>query len=317
MIELTYKTNLSDSEIEEIIEKYYKDKTEKCKHFIRRSLEKYGDIYDYSETDYVRNSKRVNIYCPKCGESFSIVPANFVIKTGAGCPRCSKKNSIEKLREDGRKSFEDFLKKYQPNFQLVGKYVNQTTRVNVKDKTTGKVYSVIPTVVRRSHSVLKISSRGEAAVEEALISLNLKFQKQKSFSVDEVPDLQKVRSRKISVDFYLEYAGRIYIIEYNGEQHYKETNKFAKGGSSAEVYIKQVKRDQILNTFCGYKGYCLIVIPFTVISKELIECGLRDIIINGNLQNTQKYFPNPSTNPVTTSDDRWEEIITWEESKDE
>ena len=317
MIELSYRLDLSDSEIEEIIEKYYSEKDKRTKWFIHRSLEKYGDIYDYSETIYTGRPNKLRIFCPKCNDFFTVIPGNFLWITGAGCPVCSKKDRIEKLRLEGKEVFEDLLRKYQPDFELVGEYINQSTRVDIRDNTTGKIYSVIPSVVKRTHSVKRIASRGEEAVEEALLSLGLAFQKQKSFTVDEVPDLYKVRSQKLTVDFYLEYNGLTYIIEYNGEQHYREAKKFSKGGNSIDTYIKQIKRDQILNTFCGYKGWCFIVIPYTVTKEELIESGLRDIIINGNLQNTQKYFPNPTPGPVTTVDDRWEEIITWEESENE
>ena len=73
------------------------------------------------------------------------------------------------------------------------------------------------------------------------------------------------------VDFILEYNKQIYIIEYNGIQHYMPVDYF--GGQKA--FELQVIRDQGLRNLC--KEYCvnLIEIPYTLplenIEKELIK----------------------------------------------
>lgn len=319
MIELSYRLDLSDSEIEEIIEKYYSEKSEQTKTFIRRAIKKYGDVYVYSETEFISWRDELKIYCPKCDLAFSTAPGRVLHKkSGPACPKCSRIEMGKGFREKARKTFEERLEKYQPDYELVSEYISKDKKVLVRNRLTGEEIWVLPSKLRDRHTVEKICSVGEALVEECLSELKLDYQKQKLFTVDEVPDLYKVRTTGLKVDFYLEHSGLKYVIEYNGEQHYKESSKFTSHGEgSAEVYIKQVKRDQILNTFCGYKGYILIVIPYTVTKKSVMLEGLKDIIINGNLQNTQKYFPDREPNPVATEDNRWEEIITWEESENE
>lgn len=310
MVEISNKTNLTDKEIEEIIEKFYKDKSDKTKNFIRRALKKYGDIYDYSEVEYNKNTDKVKIFCPICKEFFIVQAANFTFKTAAGCPKCTKKRSIQKLRDNGRKIFEEFLyDNFGNDYVLEGEYKSNSDRVNVRETATGKLYSVIPSVVHRSKSIKKVSSIGEENVRRALDSLGIEYQAQKSFTVGEVPDLYKVRSQKLVVDFYLEYGGIKFIIEYNGEQHYREANKFSKGSGPSEVYIKQIKRDQILNTYCACKGYCLIVIPYTITKESSIRDGLEDVILLGNIQNVQKHFPDLLSNPVSSTDSDYEVVV--------
>lgn len=89
MIELSYRTDLNDSEIEEIIEKYYSEKSEYTKNFIRQAIRRYGDVYDYSKTNRVDNNlTKVIITCPTHGD-FSVDPQYFLkSQFSKGCPEC-------------------------------------------------------------------------------------------------------------------------------------------------------------------------------------------------------------------------------------
>ncbi len=312
MIEISNRTNLTEKEIEEIIEKYYSDRDKKTKKFLRRAIKKYGDIYDYSEVNYINNATKVRIFCPRCNDFFSVIPANFTIKTGAGCPVCSRRDIINNLRNSGKNSFEEFIKKLG-NYRVIGEYKNQSTRVSVEDIDTGEAYDVIPSVVRRTYSVKRSSSHGEDVVRKALQDLEIPFQEQKVFMVDEIPDMGKVREKQIVVDFFVVYNGVTYIIEYNGEQHYREVPRFSKKGNSSGTYISQVKRDTILNSYCAQKGYSYLEIPYIVKDLETIRAGLEDIIIKGNEQNCQKYFPHIPTAPCSPTNDRFEIIVLGKE----
>lgn len=60
--------------------------------FIKKAKEIHGDKYDYSKVEYINNSTKVKIICPKHGE-FLVTPNNH-ITLGRGCPKCaSERNS--------------------------------------------------------------------------------------------------------------------------------------------------------------------------------------------------------------------------------
>lgn len=67
-----------------------KTKTCYCKpcQFLQKAKKKHGDKYDYSETDYKRNTIHVIIKCKLHGR-FSKSPTAHLIR-GEGCPSCSR-----------------------------------------------------------------------------------------------------------------------------------------------------------------------------------------------------------------------------------
>lgn len=58
--------------------------------FISRSVEKHGNIYDYSKTIYLTKDNHVTITCPKHGEFKQLPHAHL---NGQGCPICSSEKS--------------------------------------------------------------------------------------------------------------------------------------------------------------------------------------------------------------------------------
>ena len=70
--------------------------TEKCKltkeQFINNSKYMHGDLYDYSEVNYVNSHTPVTIICKQHGR-FNQLPSNHM--QGAGCPLCNKTSEGE------------------------------------------------------------------------------------------------------------------------------------------------------------------------------------------------------------------------------
>ena len=56
---------------------------------IKRALEKHGNLYDYSEINYINMNKKIRIKCNK-GHIFEQLPTNH-IRLGYGCPQCAKR----------------------------------------------------------------------------------------------------------------------------------------------------------------------------------------------------------------------------------
>lgn len=55
--------------------------------FITRSIDKHGDLYDYSKIDYKNNKTKVEIHCRKHGDFIQRVQDHL---RGQGCPKCGK-----------------------------------------------------------------------------------------------------------------------------------------------------------------------------------------------------------------------------------
>lgn len=62
--------------------------------FLQRAREKHGDVYDYSQVEYVNTNHRVKIVCPRHGV-FEQTPARHM--AGAGCP--NKECVVERRRK--------------------------------------------------------------------------------------------------------------------------------------------------------------------------------------------------------------------------
>ena len=61
---------------------------------IDKCIEKYGDAYNYEKVEYVNMHTPVSIICNKCGNTFNIIPANFLSKNNTlkiGCTNCLRR----------------------------------------------------------------------------------------------------------------------------------------------------------------------------------------------------------------------------------
>jgi hypothetical protein len=72
--------------------------------FIKRSVDKHGDLYDYSLVDYKKMKEKVDIRCVKHDIKFKQSPLKHLDSKTGGCPMC---NSIGK----GKLTTEVFIKK--------------------------------------------------------------------------------------------------------------------------------------------------------------------------------------------------------------
>jgi very-short-patch-repair endonuclease len=105
--------------------------------FTRRAIEKHGDKYDYSLSNYITWDIKVKIICPEHGE-FEQLPLAHI--AGGGCKKC---NNI-KIKERNSSNTEDFIKKCRNKHRDKYDYslVNYT-HVHKKVKIICPVHGVI------------------------------------------------------------------------------------------------------------------------------------------------------------------------------
>ena len=104
------------------------------------------------------------------------------------------------------------------------------------------------------------NSKGENKIRQLLTDNNIIFEREKTFD-----DLKLPSGGKLRFDFYV---NNHYVIEYDGEQHYK-SNK--SGWSTKENLIKTQENDKIKNQYCFDNNIPIIRIPYWHFDNLCIE----------------------------------------------
>lgn len=103
-------------------------------------------------------------------------------------------------------------------------------------------------------------SQGEKLIRELLDKANIPYQYEYSFSDCRFPDTNYYAR----FDFYV---NNLYLIEYDGEQHYYSTS----GWNTEESVQNLQKRDAFKNQWCKNNNIPLIRIPYTHLKDLCIE----------------------------------------------
>jgi len=225
----------------------------------REGKKKYGNTYDYSNSDVISWNTKVKIKCNICNNFFWQTPNNHIVGKG-GCQFCN----------GGRKyTDEEILKKINTisNFKIMSKYIGIFKPLILKCDKCGKTWKAIPNNILHNFQGCPYCSfsKGEKRVEKWLIENKIQFDNQKKFE-----DLKD--KNLLSYDFYLPENNL--LIEYNGEQHYK--NVFDK--STHDFHI-QLHHDWLKRKYAKKNGITLLVIPYWEFDN--IERILEEYLKNG------------------------------------
>ena len=126
----------------------------------------------------------------------------------------------------------------------------------------GKIHNVNGSDLRRGQvrSCGCLYSAGEKRIGELLREANIKYKEQKTF-----PDCLLETGNKAKFDFYIEDK---YLIEYDGQQHFKCENW---GWNTKEQFENTQLRDKIKNQWCIDNNIPLIRIPYTRLNNLCLE----------------------------------------------
>lgn len=311
------KKQLTDEEIEEIIEKKYskklphtkdyirerlrEDPNYKCKFsmvkqdFIDEALKVHPEKYNYEYLPkfiYNAQKEKVRLICeeidPYTGEiygEFETTFNHFVLR---------KQNIYElgqylrnkKKRELAGEIFLNEAKEKFPNLDFSKSvYISAKTNIIIRCPEHGE-YTITPDNFKKSitgscRGCSCSKSRGEKFVEASLENLGLKkyedYTPQYQLSGEKL-EISNIRNI-VLVDYYLELNGIKYIIEVNGSQHYKEIKHFTRNDSN--IFYDQIKRDQAVFLYCGINQIIYIEIPYTKLkSEEQVFNILKRILID-------------------------------------
>lgn len=205
----------------------------------------HGDVYDYSNTIYINDNTKLSISCKSHGE-FLITPSNH-IHNKRGCPVCggSKKKTQTEILNDfinTHGKLYDYSKVY---------YINDKIKVCIICDKHGEFWQLPSNHKQGNGCPNCITSKGEDAIRDYLVSHNITFYPQHKF------ETCRGKTRQLPFDFYIPSMNT--CIEYDGAQHEKPIKRF--GGENGYRIRKQ--HDTIKDFFCKNNGITLIRISHT------------------------------------------------------
>ena len=177
---------------------------------------------------YKDQKSKLECLCLICGHRW-LASSNKLLQ-GRGCPKCAG---------NYRRSHNEFISEMKiinDNIEILGEYINISTKIKVRCKKCGKQWSVFPDSILRGHGCKACSnpqgSTGEDKILEYLKVHDFYVIRQKEFD-----GLIGLGNGNLSYDFYLPYYNL--LIEYQGEFHDGTARLQTK-----KKYIKQQEHDK-------------------------------------------------------------------------
>lgn len=196
-------------------------------------------------SEYKRAKLPVKMRHESCGHEYHVVAHEFL--RGNRCPKCFYKN---------KKSPESFAKEVEveKEYALLTPYERSTKLVKMKHLTCGTTYDVLPRNFSRGNRCPRCKiSQGERMVEKTLKKHHLSFTPQIRFE-----DCRNIYPLPFDFGILNKHGEVIFLIEYDGEQHYEENDFY--GGR--ESYLQRVRNDRIKSNYAKDKGIPLLRIRY-------------------------------------------------------
>jgi len=231
----------------------YESRRDNTKSFIEESIRVHGLKYNYDKTKYINARTKVVINCSIHGD-FAQKPSKHIL--GQGCDLCGSNSSIEKRRKTKERFVEQAKMVHGERYDY--SKVNYTTtmkKVEIICKIHGSFWQKAcdhigseagcPCCLRKNHSDLAILLKDEFS--DWNIIPNKKIWN--SFG--------KYKSRRFC-DFWMEKDGIEVIVEYDGQQHYREVRFGGMSEDKAKEMLKRQKHiDRLDKVFCKENGIIL------------------------------------------------------------
>lgn len=246
--------------------KCYRDSLKSNKQkFVEKARKTHSNFYSYEEFIYTKSNEKSYVTCPIHG-NFLISPNNHL--RGRGCPKCrnsklsnlysfSTEEWIEKAKQVHKDLYDYSLVDYQGAHQKVSIICNRCHTVFEQEADSHLRGSGCPRCAYKE-------SKGERFISDILDKLKIQYKKQYSCK-------DSKHNRTYIFDFYIDGG---YVIEFNGQQHYKSIDIF--GGEQRFEYQKT--RDSNLRDFCQENGLKLLEIKYDM-KKDIIENTIKQFYV--------------------------------------
>ncbi len=232
---------------------------EKSKLIIKQNLKEKFPKIDFEILEFGSSYEPITVKCQQCGlvKTYSNTQNLYNLKHFCNCD--NEKYSIKELTEMLPETVKE-------EYEILNEIHSITyDKVKVRHKDCGFIFETkIPYLKFKDINCPQCQrrySKGEKAIRKYLQNNNLFFESQFHFLNTEIS--------KLSFDFKVNYNNQIYLIEFQGIQHFKPIEWF--GGE--ERYKKQQEYDNNKKEFCKQNNYILIEILYSDLDKI-------DIILN-------------------------------------
>lgn len=197
----------------------------------------------------------------KCNHEYEVNIGNAI--NGSGCPVCHGFKDTDKFKEE-------VSEKYGNEYEVLGKYINNKTKIRVKHNKCGYIWDVVPKdLLKEKRCPHCIKSKGEAFISDLLKEMNIDYISQYRFK-------DCVNVLPLPFDFMVEINGEIKLIEFDGCQHFKQGN----GWGNKENFNKTIVNDNIKNEFCLNNNIPLLRIPYWWIRNDKAEKELKKFLFD-------------------------------------
>ncbi len=239
---------------------YYRDTIQ----YKREVFDLVGNEYSvFGEYVYCKN--KVLMKHNTCNYEWFITPSDFL--NGRRCPICVGKN-VQKTTNQFKQEVFNLV---GDEYEILGKYINDYTKIKIFHKVCKNSYEVSPSNFLAGRRCPKCNeSRGEKLISDIFNKIKIIFLQQYRF--------HNCRNKKpLPFDFAVfdENNNLIFLIEYDGKQHYKPFYKLNEiKGKEQLKYIQ--RNDSIKNEYCQNNNISLLRIPYwdfdnieQILNKEL------------------------------------------------
>ena len=242
----------------------------------------HGDKYQYIGEPPRTGNGIMHYICPKHGEIEQRYDVH--VRQGCGCPKCvnysNKKPAEQRCQEWIAKCIEKYGEGRYDYSRAHEDYVNNDSLVWIRCCIHDYWFQQTPDnnlrTVNGSCPICSTEfreSEGEATIRRWLVKHGiLDFEQEYQLpNEDDTLPLQY-----LSADFWLLHGREYIIIEYHGEQHYKDIPYFYEG--RVRNFAVQQHRDRYLRQYCHDNGIRLIEIPYSEFNR--IDEILTDELLN-------------------------------------
>lgn len=208
---------------------------------------------------YKNYHSKVKMRHNKCGYEYDVKAGNFT-SLGRRCPKCS--GLIKKDENYVQERLDEII----PNeYTVVGEYKNNVTPIEIKHNYCGNKFCASLKNIQNGKFGCKHCkmSSGELLISNILKENNIEYEFQYKN--------KKCKDKNVlPFDFGIILNNKIFIIEYDGRQHFMPI--FGRNDEEREKEFKNtIKHDQIKNQFCKDNNINLLRIKYDEEKEQIVN----------------------------------------------
>jgi hypothetical protein len=221
--------------------------------FKQRVFDLVGEEY-FVLGEYEHGKTKIKMKHNLCNHEYHVTPNCFL--SDVRCPKCYGKT---KRTTD---EFKEIVYISEGNeYTLIGEYFNSSTPVKMKHTKCNCEFMIIPDKFTQRNQRCPYCfrpSNGESVVLKYLENNKVNFIIQYKF-----PDCKNINPLPFDFAIFDKQNNLIYLIEYDGQQHFEPRDFAGKGEEWALEQFKSTKlHDNIKNTYCRDNNIPLYRIPY-------------------------------------------------------